>query len=68
MKNHITVYYEGSGLFVTNEVARLKGLTSGQRIQTEDHYWDILGANAEHNIKRLELTKPVWSKSKDKSN
>ena len=58
MKN-ITVWYNGSGLLVSKEVANLKGIKNGYRVRTEAEFWELIGANATHGINRINLIKGI---------
>ena len=57
--NYITVWYNGSGLSVSKEVANLRNLKQGYKIKTEAEFWQILGANATHGISRINLIKDI---------
>jgi hypothetical protein len=59
MNNNITVWYNGSGLLVSKEVANLRNLKHGHRIKTEAEFWQILGANATCGISRINLIKDI---------
>ena len=60
MKDTITVYYNGSGLLVSKEVAESLNLTHGYRIKTEAEFWGIISTNARHGISicKSNLTQP----------
>lgn len=64
----ITVWYNGSGLLVFKEVAALLKIPNGYRIKTEEEFWEILGANAQHGIDRIKLIKPIHDKLIEFSN
>lgn len=46
----ITCWYNGQALMVNEVVANGLKITNGHRIKTESEFWQILGANASHNI------------------
>lgn len=50
----ITVFYKGNSIIVFKVVADALGLKQGQRIETEAHFWEILGANCAHGISLCE--------------
>ena len=65
-KKYIIVRYKGEGLLVNPEVAHKFSLKNGDNFKDEDHFWKVLGANAEHELQELRIL--IAAKNREANN
>ena len=50
MKDNITVWHNGQALIVSKAVSESLSIDNNHTCKTEDEFWEILNANASHNL------------------